>query len=311
MKHIIKRALEPNYTVERADEINQAGTIIAQIVERVFNADLVVADLTGKNANVFYEVAIRHATRKPTVHLAATGDDPPFDVNQIRLIKYNLADPDSVEDARHRLSEQVKGIEAGEEVTTPVQFAQILHSLETGDSRDKQLLEVFKGLSQGMETLQEQVSHIDTVLDRAPFGDAMMSGLLGTTGQPTRPDPANSIVTRLNTDFTSRAMQSTRKELLSRLSRVAMSGKRKYTAYTAARDKQDGDSWLYRITEREGEKLLRTFTGKVQATQRATANGWESNSDERKVERWCELNAAKLPPDGGTVQIDLDEVARD
>jgi hypothetical protein len=173
LKHIVKKALEPQYAVERADDINRSGTIIAQIVQRVFEADLVVADLTGPNANVFYELAIRHATRKPTVHLAASNEDPPFDVNQISLIKFNLSDPDSIDEAQRRLKEQVKAIEAGAEVTTPVQFAQILHTLESGSSADKQLLEVLRGLAQGIESVQAQVSHVETVLGRAPFGDSM------------------------------------------------------------------------------------------------------------------------------------------
>ncbi len=169
LKHIIKKALEPRYIVERADDINRSGTIIAQVVQRVFEADLVVADLSRRNANVFYELAIRHATRKPAVHLAVAEEDVPFDVNQIRLIKFNLTDPDSIEDAQRRLGEQVEAIEAGEQVTTPVQFAQIMHSLESGDTRDQQLLELLRGLAQGIESVQVQVSNIGIVLSGLPL----------------------------------------------------------------------------------------------------------------------------------------------
>lgn len=164
LKHIIKKALEPRYIVERADDINRSGTIIAQIVQRVFEADLVVADLSGRNANVFYELAIRHDTRRPAVHLAAVTEDVPFDVNQIRLIKYNLSDPDSIEDAQKRLSDQVDAIERGEQVITPVQFAKIIESLESGDTKDQQLLEVLKGLSQGIESVKVDVSNIQAKL---------------------------------------------------------------------------------------------------------------------------------------------------
>ena len=197
LRHIIKKALEPRYLVERADEINRSGTIIAQIVERVFKADLVVADLSGPNANVFYEVAIRHATKKPTVHLAAASDDPPFDVNQIRVIKFNLSDPDSIEEAQRRLREQVDGIEAGQEVTTPVQFAQILQSLERGDSREKQLLEIFKGLSQGVEALQSQVAHVEKILSHAPFAALAEYGFLPTGNLAWLTPTANSAVPSL------------------------------------------------------------------------------------------------------------------
>src|SRR5947208_2310140 len=64
LTYIIKRVLEKpefGYDVRRADEIQQPGLITRQILETVYLADLVVADLTGHNPNVFYELAVRHA----------------------------------------------------------------------------------------------------------------------------------------------------------------------------------------------------------------------------------------------------------
>ena len=56
LNYIIKRVLEKlefDFDVRRADEIQQPGLITQQVIERVVSADLVVADLTGHNANVF------------------------------------------------------------------------------------------------------------------------------------------------------------------------------------------------------------------------------------------------------------------
>lgn len=70
----------------RADEIDDEGLITNQIIEHLIEDDLVVADLTGLNPNVFYEVAVRHAARKPIVHLITTGQDIPFDVANMRAV---------------------------------------------------------------------------------------------------------------------------------------------------------------------------------------------------------------------------------
>jgi hypothetical protein len=49
-------------------------------------ADLVVADLTGANPNVYYELALRHSTAKPFVHLAREGTEIPFDIRVMDVV---------------------------------------------------------------------------------------------------------------------------------------------------------------------------------------------------------------------------------
>src|SRR5690349_10032057 len=61
-RYIIDEALKPlGYETRRADDIDKSGEITTQIVADLIEADLLVADLTGHNANVFYELAIRHS----------------------------------------------------------------------------------------------------------------------------------------------------------------------------------------------------------------------------------------------------------
>jgi hypothetical protein len=62
---ILKPVVEQNgYTIGRADKIYELGQIPTQIVQRIYLSELVIADLTGYNPNVFYELAIRHFTKK-------------------------------------------------------------------------------------------------------------------------------------------------------------------------------------------------------------------------------------------------------
>ena len=53
----------------RADKISIPGIITSQIIQQIIDADLVIADLTKHNANVFYELAVRHCVQKPVILL--------------------------------------------------------------------------------------------------------------------------------------------------------------------------------------------------------------------------------------------------
>jgi hypothetical protein len=62
------------------------------VIEHVAKARLVVADLSFHNPNVFYELALRHATGKPTVHRIRTQDRIPFYIDQFRTIRVDMTD---------------------------------------------------------------------------------------------------------------------------------------------------------------------------------------------------------------------------
>jgi hypothetical protein len=90
---LVEPAIEElDLTVIRADGIDRPGVITAQVIEHIAKARLVVADLSFHNPNVFYELALRHATGKPTVHLIRTQDRIPFDIDQFRTIRIDTTD---------------------------------------------------------------------------------------------------------------------------------------------------------------------------------------------------------------------------
>src|SRR6478752_8604049 len=85
------------YEPVRADQ-DTGGLIISQMLERLYFADLVLADMTIPNGNVYYEVGIRHASRKTgCVLLAADWSRQLFDVVQMRTVRYPLPEGDITE----------------------------------------------------------------------------------------------------------------------------------------------------------------------------------------------------------------------
>jgi hypothetical protein len=85
---IVEPALaEFSFDVVRADRIAKAGMITSQVIEHIMKAKLVIADLSFHNPNVFYELALRHATKLPIVQIIRKSDRIPFDLEQFRTIQ--------------------------------------------------------------------------------------------------------------------------------------------------------------------------------------------------------------------------------
>lgn len=109
LRHVITPAARANgiIDVRRADQIESSGVITSEIVALLQSADIVVADLSMANPNVYYELAVRHLLRKPFVHMLRNGDNVPFDVNPTRLIRFDLGDLDSASDAKETLESTI------------------------------------------------------------------------------------------------------------------------------------------------------------------------------------------------------------
>lgn len=87
---IVQAGLQP----VRADaDIFATGKIIDQIWRGINAAKILVAELTSKNPNVFYELGLAHALLKPVVLVSSNEEDVPFDLRHIRVIVYNQTDP--------------------------------------------------------------------------------------------------------------------------------------------------------------------------------------------------------------------------
>jgi hypothetical protein len=78
----------------RADELFTTGSVVEQIWEQIEKAKLLLADLTGKNANVFYELGLAHAAGRPVAFTSAVVEDVPFDLRHLRVIIYDTREPE-------------------------------------------------------------------------------------------------------------------------------------------------------------------------------------------------------------------------
>lgn len=150
LKHIISSGVEHlGYEVIRADKISEPGIITHQIIQHIVDSPLVIADLTDRNPNVFYELALRHAIRKPLVQLIKKGELIPFDVAATRIIQFDLHNLDSVEAAKVEIGAQVKSLEAGKNDTdNPISVSLDLKMLkESGNPEERSLADIVEAIS--------------------------------------------------------------------------------------------------------------------------------------------------------------------
>ena len=92
----------------RVDQINDSDSITQTIIDKLLSSELVIADISGHNPNVFYEMGYRKCTDKPIIHLKKKGESIPFDVNTVRTFEYDLTDLDNVEETKKRLEQTIE-----------------------------------------------------------------------------------------------------------------------------------------------------------------------------------------------------------
>ena len=88
-KNYIKPTVEQKFRIIRADTIFKSSEIIEDIWEHINKAKFIIADVTGKNPNVFYELGIAHTVGKEVFIITQTKDDVPFDVQHRRYFEYS------------------------------------------------------------------------------------------------------------------------------------------------------------------------------------------------------------------------------
>lgn len=87
-------ARDAGLVARRADDLYRPSAIVNDIWTLVKEARLLLADLSDKNPNVFYELGLAHAIGKPVVLLTRSMEDVPFDLRSLRVIEYEVEDPE-------------------------------------------------------------------------------------------------------------------------------------------------------------------------------------------------------------------------
>ena len=82
--------------------------ITSQVIDHLLNDDLVIADLTYKNPNVSYELAIRHSVEKPVIQIKEYSETIPFDITNMITINVDYRFFDKVNICKEDIKRQIK-----------------------------------------------------------------------------------------------------------------------------------------------------------------------------------------------------------
>jgi hypothetical protein len=87
--HVKPTANSEGFSIDRTDEIYGTQPIIEDILEGINSAEIILADVTGRNPNVMYEIGMAHTVGKPVVILTQSIEDVPFDLKHHRCVVYS------------------------------------------------------------------------------------------------------------------------------------------------------------------------------------------------------------------------------
>jgi len=150
LKYVFKPVLDKNkFKAIRADQIPKSGFITSQIINLLVDCDLVVADLTDSNPNVFYELAIRHAINKPYIQVITKGQKIPFDLSGIRTIEIDIHDLESVEKAKIEIENHILEFKKGHISDSPISMALSTKILQSDSDLAEKIVEKLSYFDRG------------------------------------------------------------------------------------------------------------------------------------------------------------------
>ena len=145
--------------------------ITDKVISDIYGSDLIVADLSELNPNVFYELGIRHSASKPTIHMALSGTKLPFDNLGHRVIFFDRSDWDNIESAKEQLQAQARlALADGFEVSNPVTQALSARAFHASAKPTEKILAELMGRMERIETAKSPSSQ-SIIARRVSFGE--------------------------------------------------------------------------------------------------------------------------------------------
>jgi hypothetical protein len=187
--HVLEPAAKASgYKAVRADKMSTPGIITNQIIHELLEAPLVIADLTDHNANVYYELAIRHVVRKPLVEVIKKGQVIPFDVSATRVLQLDEPDLNNVVALTDQMKTAIKAAEnksdgADNPITIAIDIYELGKSGKPLEARLAIIIEMLADIRAQMTTLQQSAppSRLSALAGLSPTARGGMSVGLGET----------------------------------------------------------------------------------------------------------------------------------
>ena len=153
----------------RADEIYGVKPIIDDITREIREAEVIIADVTGKNPNVNYELGLAHALGKQVIIVTRELEDVPFDYRQIRVINYNTEELDWQQDFQSDVSKTISSLmddRSAHFILPEIKRAKTCHNLV----EDWGIINIFETRQKMNARCDELYNKLVNTLDICAFG---------------------------------------------------------------------------------------------------------------------------------------------
>jgi hypothetical protein len=181
MERVLEYVIAPGvsacgYRAVTALEISETGEITLQIINYLRDSPWVIADLTGSNPNVFYELAIRHVVGKPFIQIKHPTERLPFDISTIRTIDLDAEDLRSAHQAIDLIKTYIQQYDGNPTpIITPVSRAVDFASIQsTGTPEERERAEVNARLSD----IESQLARLTAENSRASGRQQALNDIL-------------------------------------------------------------------------------------------------------------------------------------
>ncbi len=179
----------------RGDSLFRPSPIMADVWQMIQSAKVLIADLTEKNANVFYELGLAHALGKPVVLLADNLGDVPFDLQSLRVIIYDKNEPARGSELKTSITESLKETLGDTASAVPAMFRKVVKSQAPAETRTEYRLDMLerqlaslasgtKGFSFQLRSPSELFRRLKAATSRSEAIEAARSALV--SGMPSR-----------------------------------------------------------------------------------------------------------------------------
>ena len=181
---------------KRADELFHTRDIMCQICQNIQQARLVVAEMTGRNPNVFYELGLAHAFAKEVILITQNLDDVPFDLRPMRIVRY-ARDASGLQKLSAALHQTAKALLSQPRPAKPATATKTPGSvISPKDGKEMILIpagEFIMGSDSGEqnEKPQRKVYLPDFYISRYPITNADFEAFVQATGHVTAAEKGN------------------------------------------------------------------------------------------------------------------------
>jgi hypothetical protein len=175
-KEIYHSAIEEcDLLPRRADSIYRPSPILHDIWSFVNDSALVIADITGRNPNVMYELGLAHAIAKPAIIISNNIEDVPFDLRALRILLYNTNKPNWATELKKAIVNSIK------EIINSPSDAVLPTFLNVTSSKQEEVSEVKKDLIEikqylyrlNLEDTGDEYQRKPKILSSEEYGEAI------------------------------------------------------------------------------------------------------------------------------------------